>query len=130
MSPSRRRARTQPRWSSSARPDCRQRVFGLVLRIQVLGLLATVVGDDRAELALGGRLEALCAGDGLVPVLLLLVDVDELAQRLHAVHGVLGQGLKDVFGAVEKPCAQVVLTKLEKRLAPLLGARDLPSMRL
>ena len=79
------------------------------------------MGDDRAQLSLGGRLQTLRAVDGLVPVLLLLVDVDELAQGLYAMDGVLGQGLKDVLGAIEEPCAQVVLTELEKRLAPLLG---------
>ncbi len=77
------------------------------------------MGDNRAQVVAGGLLQQPRRVDGLVPVLFLFVDVDELTQRLHAVIPAVGKLAKKILGAIEKPGAQVVMSELEQRLAAL-----------
>ena len=87
------------------------------------GLLAAVVRDNPTELVPGSPLELAGTCDRLRPILLLLIDVDELTQRLHAIVRVLDKLTEEILGAIEQTRAHVVLSELEQRLGTLWDAQ-------
>ena len=57
----------------------------------------------------------------LAQSLFLLINVDELAQRLHAVVRILGEFGEQLLGAIEQTCAHVVLRQLQQSFGALRG---------
>ena len=104
-------------------PDVLERAVRISFPAVPAGLLATVVRDNPSEPVPGRLLELAGARDRLRPILLLLIDVDELAQRLHAVVRGLGKLVEKVLGTIEQTRAHIVLTELEQRLGALRGAQ-------
>ena len=105
--------------------DMLQRAIEVTLVAVSAGLFAAVVGDDPTQLVPRRLFEPPRARDRLRPVLLLLVDVDELAQRLDAIVCILGKLAEEILGAVEQTRAHVVLSELEQRLGTLRDVQRL-----
>src|SRR5262249_37823244 len=68
---------------------------------------------------LGERLHALGDGDGFLPVLLLLEDLQQEAQRLQLERGAV-ELAEQLFGTIEQPGAMEILRQLEHRGLPLI----------
>ena len=84
------------------------------------GQLAVELGDLLLPRLPGLLLERPGDLDRPLPLLLLLVDLEQARERLQALRAV-AQPREDLLGAVEEPGLQVVLAELEQRLDALLG---------
>ena len=93
-----------------------------------LGLLAIEVRDHLPQALAAGRLEAARVVDGARPVLLLLIDVDQVRQRLARVHAGPQDLVEQALGAIQQTGFHEVDAELQQRERALLvgevGAGD------
>jgi len=89
----------------------------------LFGKLAVVLGDGRPDILHTALLQLEPGIDGLLPVLFLLVDVDQVAQGVRQVFPFFHQLLKQVLGTIQQAGAHVVLSELEQGPNPLFIAQ-------
>ena len=124
MSPSCRLAPRAGRMRLARRPQKPQSLVLAPHGERLEGAFAQVLRDDRSLFGARRLGERQGGAPGLLPVLLLLVDVEQVAQCLDPVGRRADEVAIDVLGPVEHPRAEVVLGQLQVRLQPkIVGER-------
>src|SRR5690606_35085870 len=92
-------------------------------RASSLGELAVVVRDCGRMLGRGDRYQLFVRGNRLLPVALLLVDANQIAQRRLALRAFVRQLLEQRLRAIEQAGAEVILGERESRVSAMLVAQ-------